>query len=43
LAFDDTDQQGRIQLKSTQYATELNLGHVIHIADNYRGSFRYAL
>ena len=40
LAFDDTDQQGRIQLKTTQAATELNLGHLLHSADNYRGSFR---
>ncbi len=40
LAIDDTDQQGRIQLKTTQAATELNLGHLIHSADNYRGSFR---
>jgi uncharacterized protein (DUF2345 family) len=27
-------------LKSTYAATELNLGHLIHAADNYRGSFR---
>ncbi|MFZ6648933.1 type VI secretion system Vgr family protein [Undibacterium sp. TJN25] len=40
INFDDTDKQGRIQLKSTQAATELNLGHLIHTADNYRGSFR---
>jgi uncharacterized protein (DUF2345 family) len=40
LVFDDTDNQQRIQLKSTQHATELNLGHLIHQADNYRGSFR---
>jgi type VI secretion system secreted protein VgrG len=40
LLFDDTDGQGRIQLKSTHAATELNLGHLIHNADNYRGSFR---
>jgi type VI secretion system secreted protein VgrG len=40
LLFDDTDGQGRIQLKSTYAATELNLGHLIHNADNYRGSFR---
>jgi type VI secretion system secreted protein VgrG len=26
LLFDDTDGQGRIQLKSTHAATELNLG-----------------
>jgi type VI secretion system secreted protein VgrG len=40
LLFDDTDGQGRIQLKSTHAASELNLGHLIHGADNYRGSFR---
>ena len=40
LNFDDTDQQARIQLKTTQAGTELNLGHLIHTADNYRGSFR---
>jgi uncharacterized protein (DUF2345 family) len=42
LLFDDTDGQGRIQLKSTHAASELNLGHLIHSADNYRGSFRGA-
>ncbi|APA71491.1 type VI secretion system Vgr family protein [Janthinobacterium sp. 1_2014MBL_MicDiv] len=40
LLFDDTDQQGRIQLKSSHGASELNLGHLIHAADNYRGSLR---
>ena len=40
LVFDDTDAQGRIQLKCSNAATELNLGHLIHTADNYRGSFR---
>ena len=40
LVLDDTDSQGRIQLKSTQHSSELNLGHLIHTADNYRGSFR---
>jgi type VI secretion system secreted protein VgrG len=40
LVFDDTDNQQRIQLKSTQHASELNLGHLVHQADNYRGSFR---
>jgi type VI secretion system secreted protein VgrG len=42
LLFDDTDGQGRVQLKTTHAATELNLGHLIHSADNYRGSFRGA-
>ncbi|MDR3391952.1 MAG: type VI secretion system Vgr family protein [Sulfuriferula sp.] len=40
LVFDDSDNQGRIQLKTTQSGTELSLGHLIHSADNYRGSFR---
>jgi type VI secretion system VgrG family protein len=40
LVFDDTDNQGRIQLKSSHAASELNLGHLIHSADNYRGSLR---
>jgi type VI secretion system VgrG family protein len=40
LVMDDADQQQRLQLKSTQHASELNLGHLIHQADNYRGSFR---
>nr|GEU80227.1 hypothetical protein [Tanacetum cinerariifolium] len=40
LLFDDTDNQGRIQLKSSHGASELNLGHLIHAADNYRGSLR---
>ncbi|KQQ87922.1 type VI secretion system Vgr family protein [Massilia sp. Leaf139] len=40
LLFDDTDVQGRVQLRSTHAASELNLGHLIHAADNYRGSFR---
>ncbi|MEX5747199.1 type VI secretion system Vgr family protein [Massilia sp. X63] len=40
LLFDDTDGQGRVQLRSTASATELNLGHLHHAADNYRGSFR---
>ncbi|XLZ69536.1 type VI secretion system Vgr family protein [Massilia sp. SR12] len=40
LLFDDTDNQGRVQLRTTQSATELNLGHLLHNADNYRGSLR---
>ncbi|ATD63825.1 type VI secretion system tip protein VgrG [Janthinobacterium svalbardensis] len=42
LLFDDTDSQGRVQLKSSHAASELNLGHLIHAADNYRGSLRGA-
>ncbi|MFL6656706.1 MAG: type VI secretion system Vgr family protein, partial [Massilia sp.] len=30
LLFDDTDAQGRVQLKSSHAASELNLGHLIH-------------
>ncbi|MBN6151539.1 type VI secretion system tip protein VgrG [Xanthomonas sp. AmX2] len=40
LVFDDSDQQLRLQLATTQAATQLSLGHLIHQADNYRGSFR---
>lgn len=40
LVFDDSDHQGRIQLKTTQVGSQLNLGHLIHTADNYRGSYR---
>ncbi|ALU90523.1 VGR-related protein [Herbaspirillum rubrisubalbicans M1] len=40
LLFDDSDGQGRLQFKTTQAGSELNLGHLIHSADNYRGSFR---
>jgi len=42
LLFDDVDGQGRVQLKSGYASSELNLGHILHIADNYRGSFRGA-
>jgi type VI secretion system secreted protein VgrG len=40
LLFDDSDAQGRVQLKCSHASSELNLGHLIHAADNYRGSFR---
>ena len=40
LVFDDSDQQLRAQLATTQFASQLNLGHLIHQADNHRGSFR---
>ena len=40
LLFDDTDKQGRVQLRTTQAATELTLGHLLHSADNHRGSLR---
>ncbi len=40
LVFDDSDGQLRLQLATTQAASELNLGHLVHQADNFRGSFR---
>jgi type VI secretion system secreted protein VgrG len=40
LVFDDSDQQLRAQLASTQHASQLNIGHLIHQADNHRGSLR---
>lgn len=40
LVFDDTDGQGRVQLASSHASSQLNMGHLIHQADNYRGSFR---
>lgn len=40
LAFDDSNNQLRAQLAVTQHGTQLNLGHLIHQADNHRGSFR---
>lgn len=40
IVFDDTDDQLRTQIKSTQGSSELNLGHLIHQAGNYRGGMR---
>ncbi|MGE8656385.1 MAG: type VI secretion system Vgr family protein [Achromobacter sp.] len=40
IVFDDTDGQLRMQIKSSQAASELNLGHLIHQAGNYRGGLR---
>ena len=40
LVFDDSTAQLRVQLATSQHATQLNLGHLIHQADNHRGSFR---
>ncbi|HLO95064.1 MAG TPA: contractile injection system protein, VgrG/Pvc8 family, partial [Burkholderiaceae bacterium] len=40
LCFDDTPGQGRVQLATTQYGTQLNLGYIVHQADNHRGSYR---
>lgn len=40
LLFDDSDGQLRLQLATTHASTQLNLGHLIHQADNFRGSLR---
>ncbi|WP_052162442.1 type VI secretion system Vgr family protein [Aquabacterium sp. NJ1] len=40
LVFDDTPGQLRAQLHSTQSQTWLQMGHLLHQADNHRGSFR---
>ncbi len=40
LVCDDSNRQLRIQLATTQHHTQLNMGHLIHQADNHRGSFR---
>ncbi len=40
LVLDDTPQQLRLQLHSTQAQTWLQMGHLLHQADNHRGSFR---
>lgn len=42
LVFDDSNGQLRVQLATTQHGTQLNLGHLIHQADNHRGSLRGA-
>ena len=42
LTFDDSARQLRVQLATTQYSTQLNLGHLVHQADNHRGSLRGA-
>jgi type VI secretion system secreted protein VgrG len=40
LVFDDTPGQLRVQLATTQHASQLSLGYLIHQADNTRGSYR---
>jgi len=40
LAFDDSNSQARTQMAVTQHGSQLNMGHLIHQADNHRGSFR---
>ena len=42
LVLDDSAGQLRVQLATTQHGTQLNLGHLIHQADNHRGSLRGA-
>ncbi|MDO9006085.1 MAG: type VI secretion system Vgr family protein [Aquabacterium sp.] len=38
--FDDTPDQQRLLLHTSQSQTWLQMGHLLHQADNYRGSFR---
>ncbi|WP_313173398.1 type VI secretion system Vgr family protein [Stenotrophomonas sp.] len=40
LLFDDSDQQLRVQLASSQQTSQLSLGHLRHQADNFLGSLR---
>ena len=40
LVLDDTPNQLRSQLHSTHKQTWLQMGHLLHQADNHRGSFR---
>lgn len=40
VVFDDSDQQLRLHIGSTQAASALTLGHLIHQPGNYRGSLR---
>ncbi|MDO9238152.1 MAG: type VI secretion system Vgr family protein [Aquabacterium sp.] len=40
LVMDDTPQQGRLQLHSTHSQSWLQMGHLLHQADNHRGSLR---
>lgn len=40
LVFDDTPRQLRAHAATTQHASWLSLGHLIHQADNHRGSLR---
>jgi type VI secretion system VgrG family protein len=40
LVFDDTTGRLRTRFATDTAASQLNLGHLIHQADNYRGSFR---
>ena len=40
LVFDDTTGRLRTKLSTDTAATQLNLGHLIHQNDNYRGGFR---
>jgi type VI secretion system VgrG family protein len=42
LVFDDSTGRLRTRLSTDTAATQLNLGHLIHQTDNYRGSFRGA-
>ena len=40
LVFDDSDGQLRVQFATTHATSQFNAGHLLHQADNFRGSFR---
>ncbi|WP_269792700.1 type VI secretion system tip protein TssI/VgrG [Stenotrophomonas sp. Iso1] len=40
VMFDDSDQQLRVQLASSQQTSQLTLGHLRHQTDNFLGSLR---
>jgi type VI secretion system VgrG family protein len=40
LVADDSDGMGRMQMATSHAATQLNIGHLRHQADNFLGSFR---
>lgn len=40
VVLDDSDDQLRVHVSTTQAASSLTLGHLIHQAGNYRGSLR---
>jgi uncharacterized protein involved in type VI secretion and phage assembly len=40
LGFDDSTGRLRLQMATSTASTQLNFGHLIHQADNFRGSFR---
>lgn len=42
LVFDDSTSQLRVQMATTHHSTQLNMGHLVHQADNHRGNLRGA-